>query len=251
MPDPSPFDVVNSAGGSPVFLTCEHAGRAIPRALGDLGIAASEMERHIAYDIGAEQVSLRLSRRLDAALVLQPYSRLVVDCNRPFDATDCIPEVSDGTAIPANAKLNASVRQQRFDGIHQPFHDEIRRLLDKRLTQEKPTVLVSVHSFTPKLLTACKKRPWHIGLLHNRDDKLARQMMTSLNKHAVNLQTEFNEPYAVDDLSDYTIPVHGEKRGIPHVLLEIRNDEIVSSAGQERWAGILAAVLSDIPEGDR
>lgn len=240
--DPPPFEAVNPSGASPVFLTCEHAGRAVPRRIGDLGIAPADMDRHIAWDVGADGLARALSQALDAPLVLQPHSRLVIDCNRPFEAAGCVPEASDGTAVPANAGLNEAERRRRFEEIHQPFHAEISGQLDRR----GHSILVAVHSFTPKLATSGRQRPWHAGLLFNRDDRLARRLMRTLQGRAAGRLLAFNEPYCVDDLSDYTIPVHGERRGIPHILLEIRSDEIADHAGQARWAALLAAALADI-----
>ena len=199
------------------------------------------MERHIAYDLGAEQVARRLSSALEAVLVLQPYSRLVADCNRPEAAPDCIPELSDGTEIHANKDLTAPERRTRFDGIHQPFHDEVQRQLDQR--QSSGAVLIALHSFTPRLRNKGHERPWHVGLLHNRDAGLSRQLMPILGHCDPALKSAYNEPYRVDDFSDYTIPVHGERRGIPHVLIEIRNDLIADASGQDYFAELFATVI--------
>lgn len=239
--DPDPVEIINPGGSSPFVLTCEHAGRAIPSRLGDLGIPAAEMERHIAYDIGAEGLSRCLSALIDAPLALQRYSRLVVDCNRPFEAEDCFPEISDGTVIPANRGLTPSERKQRFDEIHRPLHDAIAALLDDRQRRGTPAILISVHSFTPRLFD--KDRPWHLGLLANRDRSFAEKFMASFAAANPGIVAAHNEPYYVDDISDYTIPVHGERRAIPHVLLEIRNDEISDAEGQAKWASLIAETL--------
>ena len=243
--DPPPLEIVNETGASRVVLSCEHAGRAVPGVLGDLGVPAVEMERHIAYDVGAAPVARQLSHLLDAPLFLQPYSRLVVDCNRPLDAPDCFPEVSDGTPIPANAGLDPTARRQRYDEIHQPFHAAIASQLDARDTAETPAVLIAVHSFTPRLAVNGTDRPWHIGLLHSRDVRFARTMMAALEDHAQDILAAFNQPYTVDDAGDYTIPVHGERRGVANVLLEIRSDLIGTTADQLRWAEVLNTVISD------
>ena len=203
------------------------------------------MERHIAYDVGAAPVARHLSHLLDAPLFLQPYSRLVVDCNRPLEAPDCFPEVSDGTPIPANAGLDPSSRKRRYDEIHQPFHAAIAGQLDARETVGAPMVLIAVHSFTPRLAVNGIDRPWHIGLLHNRDDRFARTMLAGLADRAPDVTAALNEPYTVDDAGDYTIPVHGERRGILNVLLEIRSDLIGVRADQTRWAEVLAVVVGD------
>jgi predicted N-formylglutamate amidohydrolase len=242
--DADPVEVVNPDGSSVVLLVCEHAGREVPSALGDLGLAPTEMDRHIAYDIGAEGLSRRLSSRLDAPLVLQRYSRLVIDCNRPFEAADCIPETSDGTTIPANGNLCQADRMQRFREIHRPFHDAIGRLLDLRRSEGRSTILVTIHSFTARL--ANRDRPWSIGVCSNRDDSFARKFMNRFASANPTILAAHNEPYPVDDLSDYTIPAHGERRALPHVLLEIRNDQIADADGQERWTQYIDEALGGL-----
>jgi predicted N-formylglutamate amidohydrolase len=244
--DPKPVEVVNADGSSAILLVCEHAGRAVPATLGDLGIAAAEMDRHIAYDIGAEGLSRKLSEALDATLVLQRYSRLVVDCNRPFEAVDCVVESSDETAIPVNCNLADMERTQRFEEIHRPFHDAVGRLLDVQQRAGRATVIAAIHSFTPRF--ANKDRPWQIGVCFNRDGRVAEKFMQAFQAAEPAIRAAYNEPYTVDDISDYTIPVHGERRGLPHVLLEVRNDLIADVAGQERWALSIAHALADASE---
>jgi predicted N-formylglutamate amidohydrolase len=241
--DPDPVDIVNRAGVSEFVLTCEHAGRAIAGCLGDLGVSAQDMDRHIAWDIGAEGLSRALASLLDAPLVLQRYSRLIVDCNRPFEAADCFPEVSDGTAIPANRSLSTADRMQRFSEIHEPLHRTIEELLDGRERAGRRTVLISVHSFTPIL--GGFHRPWLLGALANRDASFARAFLHAFSARNADISVALNEPYTVDDMSDYTIPVHGERRRLAHVLLEVRNDQIGDSTGQARWARLLADALRD------
>ncbi|WP_457935430.1 N-formylglutamate amidohydrolase [Mesorhizobium sp. 10J20-29] len=240
--DPDPVETVNSEGTSDFVIICEHAGRMVPALLGDLGVSPEDMSRHIAYDVGAAGLARQLSALLDAPLILQRYSRLVVDCNRPLDAQDCFPEISDGTAIPANVGLTDSERRSRFAEIHQPFHAAIAGLLDRRATLSKPAKLIAVHSFTPRL-TDGPERPWHVGALSNRDPSFADMFLASFRAKNPEVLAASNEPYIVDDLSDYTIPVHGERRGLPHVLLEIRNDLISTESDQDRWARIVAASL--------
>jgi predicted N-formylglutamate amidohydrolase len=240
--DPAPVEVVNPDGRAIMVLTCEHAGRDVPARLLDLGIPAAEMDRHIAYDVGAEGLARKLSAMLGAPLVLQRFSRLVVDCNRPFDAPDCFPAVSDGTRIPANENLTEQQRRQRFAEIHQPFHRAIGGLLDRRAAAASPTILVSIHSFTPQL-AAGAPRPWLLGALSNRDPRFALRFIAIFQAAHPEIACAHNEPYLVDDRTDYTIPVHGEKRGLPHLLLEVRNDLLADDAGQERWSRLLADSL--------
>ncbi len=239
--DPDPVEVVRASGTSPVLLLCEHAGRAVPASLAGLGLDASEMDKHIAWDIGAAATARRLSDLLDAPLVLQRYSRLVIDTNRPLSAPDCIPEISDGTVVPGNAALDDAARQQRYDEIHRPLHDTVAAMLDARAAAGRPGVLVTIHSYTS--VFAGQARPMAAGILYNRDARLAQALDAALTQIAPEAVVALNAPYTVDDASDYAIPVHGEQRGIPHVLIELRNDEVADAAGQQLWAGRLADAL--------
>jgi predicted N-formylglutamate amidohydrolase len=246
--DPEPVEWINSAGPSAIFLTCEHAGRAVPAALGDLGVAPEEMDRHIAYDVGAEGLARFLSERLDAALILQRYSRLVIDCNRPLQAEDCVVALSDGTVVPINADVGDLDRRRRYVEIHQPLHEAIAVALDQRLAGGNPLFLVSVHSFTPVMRSTGAVRDFELGLLYNRDARFAERLADAFGAANPDVTVKLNEPYVVDDVSDYTIPVHGERRGIPHVLLEVRNDLIKDESGQREWAERLAGPLTSAAE---
>ncbi len=241
--DPHPVEVVKPAGASRIVLVCEHAGRAIPAALGDLGLPPEAMERHIAWDIGAEGVARSLSARLDAPLAVQRYSRLVIDCNRPFSAPSLIPETSDGQAVPGNLGLDDAARRRRYDAIHAPFHDRVAELMDRHPAGRR-TVLVTIHSFTPMLTAHPAPRPWHLGLL-SRHKSLAERLMPVLHDLRPGLVAAHDEPYRITDDGDYAIPVHGEARGIEHVMFEIRNDLIATPEGQADWAAFLAAALTE------
>ncbi len=238
--EPHPVSVERIHGQSPFFLTCDHASNRIPEALGSLGLEAADLRRHIAWDIGAAEVSRHLSEQLDATLVLQNYSRLVVDCNRPQESDQLIPLKSERTVIPGNQTLSKSGREQRHREIFLPYHDAITELLDRRL-QQKVTVFVAIHSFTPVYLD--DERPWHIGVLYNDDARMALPMLEQLRAED-GLCVGENEPYRLDH-NDYGIPVHGEGRGIPYVLFEIRQDLVTSKRGQEEWASRLAKQLSN------
>jgi predicted N-formylglutamate amidohydrolase len=238
--EPGPVTFENEAGGSVFFLTCDHAGRAIPRRLGRLGLPEHETLRHIAWDIGIGAVGRRLSRLLDAAVVLQTYSRLVIDCNRDPAVPSSIPEISELTEIPGNHELGKAERAARIDAIFRPYHDAIRAALDRRTAAERATALVALHSFTPVFKGL--SRPWHIAVLFNRDPRLAHALAELLRAEG-DLTVGENEPYAVSDLTDYTVPVHGERRGFPHIEIEIRQDLISEPAGQTAWAERLARLL--------
>jgi predicted N-formylglutamate amidohydrolase len=232
----------NEGGRSPFFLTCDHAGRAIPRRLGSLGLPETELSRHIALDIGALGVAEQLSLRLDAALIAQPYSRLVIDSNRAPEVASSIVEISELTEIPGNRNLSRAEIEARRREIFEPYHRRIVAALDQRLQQGRPTVLIAMHSFTP--IFKGVSRPWQIGVLYNRDARFADIMLDLLRQEG-DLTVGDNEPYAVGDLTDYTIPVHGEQRGIPHVELEIRQDLIANVPGQTAWANRLTRVLAE------
>lgn len=196
------------------------------------------MQRHIAWDVGAAGVSRRLAEQLDATLVLQNYSRLVIDCNRPPDSEQLIPHESERTPIPGNQSLSEIEREQRISEIFLPYHQAIASLLDRR-DAHQPTVFVAVHSFTPVYLG--EARPWHVGVLFNDDRRIATPMLELLRADD-SLCVGENEPYRLDH-NDYGIPVHGEERGILHVLIEIRQDLIASKGGQNEWASRLARDL--------
>lgn len=227
-------------GSSPFVLLADHAGQGIPRALGDLGIGQAELDRHIGWDIGIAGVTRALSRQLDAWAIEQHYSRLVIDCNRPHGSPTLVPAVSDGTVIPANQALAASQRQARIEAIHAPYHAAISSELDRRLAAGQRTALVLLHSFTPVMNDS--PRPWHCGVLYNRDTRLAQALLAALHAEG-DLVVGDNQPYAISDDSDYAANVHGEARGLPYVEIEIRQDLIADAAGQQAWADRLARLL--------
>ena len=242
--DPAPVRVLRPSGGSEFFLTADHAGRAIPRRLANLGLPGSELERHIAWDIGIAGVTERLAQALDATAVLQAYSRLVIDCNRQPDWVSSIPEISELTAIPGNGAIPPAEREARRREIFLPYHQQIAELLEHRKTAGRRTVLVAMHSFTP--VFKGETRSIDIGVLYNRDARLARIMLDLLRAEG-DLAVGDNAPYAITEASDYTVPVHGEGRGLPHVEIEIRQDLIADPVGEAAWAARLARLL---PEAD-
>jgi predicted N-formylglutamate amidohydrolase len=241
--DVPPVLELNSAGRSPFLLTCDHYGRAVPRILCDLGLPASEFERHIAWDVGIAGVAAALSKHLDAQLIAQRYSRLVIDCNRPPAAPSSIPRISEATVIPGNEGLAGAAIEARRRAIFEPYHRRIREAIDRRSRDGIPTALVSLHSFTP--VYAGIARPWHIGALYHRDTTLP-PLLLKLLRAETDLVVGDNEPYAVSDETDYTIPVHGEARGLMNTGIEIRQDLIVDPAGQAQWADRLARIFAEI-----
>src|SRR5713101_4139384 len=229
----------NAASRSPFLLTCDHYGRLLPRSLGDLGLPASEFERHIAWDIGIAGVAEALSTHLDA----HRYSRLAIDCNRPPDAPSSIPRISETTTTPGNEALARDAAETRRRSIFDPYHSRIAEVIDRRGREGIATVLVALHSFTP--VYAGISRPWHIGTLYQRDTRLPPLLLKLLRAES-DLVVGDNEPYAVSDETDYTIPVHGEARGLMNSGIEIRQDLISDPAGQRQWADRLARIFGEI-----
>lgn len=233
----------NAAGRSPFLFTCDHYGRLLPRALGDLGLPPDELVRHIAWDIGISGVAETLAKALDAHLVAQRYSRLVIDCNRPASAPSAIPLISETTTISGNEGLTHEAAALRRSAIFAPYHDRITEVIDQRLAANRPTILVALHSFTP--VYAGIARPWHIGTLYHRDHILPPLLLSALRAEG-DLVVGDNQPYAVSDDTDYTIPVHGEARGLICTGIEIRQDLITDAAGQQQWAERLTRIFSEL-----
>src|ERR1700739_245214 len=233
----------NALGRSPFLLTSDHYGRAIPRSLGDLGLPPSELTRHIAWDLGIAGVADALSKHLGAHLIAQRYSRLVIDCNRPPGVPSSIPRISEATIIPGNEALTRDAAQARREAIFDPYHRRIAEVIEARLRNSMPTVLVSLHSFTP--VYAGIIRPWHIGTLYHRETRLPPLLLKWLRAEP-DLVIGDNEPYAVRDETDYTIPVHGEARGRMNTGIAIRQALLADLTGEMQWAERLANVLGEI-----
>ena len=227
-------------GAGPLLLVCEHASNRLPRSLGTLGLEPADMERHIAFDPGALDVAAGLASRLDAAVFAQRFSRLVVDCNRDPSAPDAIVARAEGTVIPGNDALTQEQRSGRFRDVWEPFHAALSHLLDRRRQAARETVLATIHTFTP--VWHGVQRPWHAGIISTDDRSLAEPVLAALSRDA-SLVVGDNQPYSAKDNVDYTIRRHGKDRGLPHVMIEIRNDLVASPEGQAEWADRLAAVF--------
>jgi predicted N-formylglutamate amidohydrolase len=236
--EPAPVRVANPDGAAPFLLTADHAGRIIPKRLGDLGLGASDLVRHIAWDIGIAGVTTRLAALLDAAAVLQTYSRLVIDCNRQPGVASAFPTISEATAIPGNADLTPEEKAARQAAIFDPYHDAIAAMISAR-GAARP-VYVAMHSFTPVYLG--EARPMQVALLYNRNPALSR-ILAELLRAEGGLTVAENAPYRVSDETDYGVPVHAERGGLDYAEIEIRQDLIADEAGQAEWAARLARLL--------
>jgi predicted N-formylglutamate amidohydrolase len=233
----APALLVNSGGRNSYVLVCEHASNRLPKSLGTLGLPESELQRHIAWDIGAEQVARRLSRLIDAPLVLQRYSRLAYDCNRPPDSADAMPEISETTHIPGNRHLTSDAKLMRTREIYRPFHATVADLLDRRAAEGMRSTVVTIHSFTP--VYKGKPRAVQLGILHDRDTGLAQKLIRSFPT----VDARLNEPYGPEDGVLHTLNLHAAPRGLSHVMIEIRNDFLLDEHGQVEWAERLSGAL--------
>ena len=223
------------------MLACDHASAHIPRRLKSLGLEPRDRLRHIAWDIGAAEVARLLSRHLDAPLFLAGYSRLVVDCNRPLRVADIFAERSEDTAIPGNVGMTAEEKAERASTFYWPYHDALHGFIDPRFKAGTVPVVICVHSFTPVYRGVTRR--WQVGVHYRLDSRLAMLALEGLRRDRELIVGE-NEPYEVTLDEDYTVPVHAERRGLPYVLFEIRQDLISSESGIEAWAHRLAAVLA-------
>jgi predicted N-formylglutamate amidohydrolase len=244
----SQSDAVTVVGGNAscgVVVLCDHASNALPPEYGTLGLNAGELVRHIAYDIGAEGVTRGMARRLGAPAVLSRYSRLLIDPNRGDDDPTLIMRISDGAVVAGNRKLDDGERERRIARVYRPYHAAIRGVIDQCMAAGPPPILVSIHSFTP--LWKAVPRPWHVGILWDKDPRLAVPLLDALGANRM-LVVGDNEPYS-GVLKGDTLWQHGSQRGLAHAIIEVRQDLIATEAGQDDWAGqlsdIVTAILAD------
>ncbi len=240
--DPPPFETLNEEGTAPLLLICDHASCAIPEGLNDLGLSRETLEDHIGWDIGAAAVTRQLSVLMDAPAILAGYSRLLIDCNRPEAAPDLVPPVADGRPIPGNQNLSAEDIAARRAAFFEPYHQEIRYFLDKFETGGLVPLLAAIHSFTPAMTSDDEDRPWEISICWDRDGRVALPMLAALREEGHRVGE--NQPYGFDPLSDFAIPEYGLGRGLPHILVELRNDQVRDAAGVAAWSARLAHHLT-------
>lgn len=238
--DPPAYAVYNEKGATPLLLLCDHASKAVPKALGDLGIGEAELSRHIGWDIGGLDAAIELSTVLDTPLVASGYSRLVIDCNRWPGGEGSTPEVSDGTPVPANRNLTQQDIDRRAEACFWPYHREVDRRLDRMTAEGGAAALLVVHSFTPEM--AGFKRPWHVGVLWNDDARLPEPLLAELRRDA-SLMVGDNEPYSARASYEYTLNAHARPRKLPHCSIEIRQDLIATPEEARAWARRLAPAI--------
>ena len=241
--DPDPVEVVNASSQVPLLLLCEHAGCAIPKSLKNLGLDKATLSSHRGYDIGAETLARKLAQSINAPLILQRYSRLVIDPNRPPGSSESIPEISDGIEISANKNLDFNEKEARRRAIFDPMDQAIKATFD---SSERKAAF-SIHSYTPVL--AGHEREWNAGFLSRKSLSTAKSLIKSVAQMRPDLNLEINQPYQIDDETDWFIPQHAETRQLPHCLIEIRNDQISDETGVSEWVKLLAEALNDLMKG--
>jgi predicted N-formylglutamate amidohydrolase len=246
--DPPPFEVVNSQGAARLVLFSDHAGRAIPQRLGTLGLKQDELDQHIGWDIGIAKLARKLAVALDAPAVLCGYSRLVIDCNRRLDDPTSIAQESDRIVVPGNRGLTDADRQARQAAIFRPYHTAVADVIARKRREGPEPAILSLHSFTPRMNGFA--RPWHIGILWNRDPRLPVPLMARLMREE-GVVVGDNEPYSGKDEHGYSVIAHAEKIGLPHGLIEMRQDLIGDDAGVARWSETLIRVLRDVLADER
>ena len=242
--DPPPYQILNELGEGKVLLVGDHASNTIPAHMDQLGLDDATLQQHIAYDIGTHKLITHLSQHLDAPAVLAGYSRLVVDLNRSLEDATSMPEISDNTLIPGNQNLTAEHRQQRIHSFFTPYRQAIEAMLHRFKDRDIVPAFISIHSFTPEM--AGFVRPWHCGILWDKDPRIPVPLMDNLRAHPEAFNIGDNEPYSGKHPADYTIDHHAEAAGLPHVSIEIRQDLVNTEDGAERWATILDDALRDI-----
>lgn len=241
--EPAPFEVINPHGDAPAILICDHASNRIPRSLRQLGVSDEVLQQHVAYDLGSAAVARQLSKLMNAPLWRSNYSRMIIDCNRFPDDPTSIPAMSDGIAIPGNQQLTDEKVTQRAEEFFYPYHEQIAAGIDAKQNTGVIPVMVSVHSFTP--FFAGHERPWHVGVLWGDDGRIAQPLIHRLRRYP-HLCIGDNEPYNAREPVGYSMITHGEEPGLPHLLLEIRQDLITDREGIDHWASFIHGELKEV-----
>jgi len=241
------FDTFGAFGETPIFFFCDHATASIPREYHSLGLDERFLRTHIAHDIGAKDLTLSLAATFKARALCSDFSRLLVDPNRSMDRADHIPEVSDGIEVPGNKGLSAVDREERITRFFEPYHLALAEEIDAARRAFDDPLLVSVHSFTPRLHVAHEDRPWHLGVLWAHDEPTARGFIKAAGVHAPHLRVGDNEPYDARGFN-YTVDRHIKPLGARHLTLEVRQDLLQDEAGAKDMSRLLAAAIGDLME---
>ena len=212
------YQIYKPNGKNRIILICDHASNYIPSAYKNLGLKKNQIQRHIGWDIGAAAVAKKLSINLDATLIMSGYSRLLIDCNRPFGVSEAFIKRSENTVIPGNLKLTKKEKKYRAKKFCIPYRNKIDKIIKFRIKKNIIPIIVSIHSFTP--IYNGKSRPWHLGLLYRREKRIFSLLKKELRKDK-STNIGINEPYKCNLNGDFSIPYFAELNGLPCILLEI------------------------------
>jgi predicted N-formylglutamate amidohydrolase len=237
------FDIINSSGDANIVLICEHASNHIPQRHNNLGLSAEQLKLHIAWDIGIAEVTKKLAHTLNAPAILARFSRLLIDANRALDQKGLIPERSDNIEIPGNQNLSQKDISHRINKYYTPFHQKTDQLIQLKAKNVNAPLIINMHSFTPVMNGT--QRPWQIGMLWNKDPRIAQVLIKTLTEKGFNVGD--NQPYSGQKLN-HTMNTHGTNHGFAHVNIEIRQDEIDHIEGVKKWSTIIAEELLMVRE---
>ena len=247
--DPAPFRIENQKGKAQCLIVCDHASNRIPEALGTLGLSKKDREKHIAWDPGTEVIGRYLSEQLDAPAYFSTFSRIVVDVNRGANSPECMRETYDHVPVPGNTNLSRAEKKQRIDEIFNPYHKNLAKQVQRFLKKKRVPMIISVHSFTPEM--DGYRRPWHIGILWNKEDDIALKLVDNLRAQNPTMIVGENEPYSLkaENLTKNTIGTHAESKGLPYVIVEFRQDLVKTKRDALKWGKIfldaMAPILAD------
>lgn len=244
--EPAPYRIENTKGKAPILIVCDHASNRVPRALKDVGLSKADLGKHIAWDPGTEDIGRYMSEKLDATGFFACYSRIVVDVNRGERSPECMREVSDHIHVPGNKGLSAAEKRQRLDEIFWPYHRALAAQIKTYRKKKIVPLIVSLHSFTPEM--EGYKRPWHIGVLWNKEETIARRLVAELRAKNPDMVVGENEPYTLKqaNLTKNTIKTHAEDSGLPYVIVEFRQDLVGTKRGALKWGRIFLEALAPI-----
>lgn len=237
--DADSYRVIGGDATRGVIVLCDHARNAFPPGYGTLGMPEAQLQRHIAYDIGAEAITERVAAALGAPALLTKFSRLLIDPNRGADDPTLIMRLSDGAIIPGNKDVDAAERERRIARFHRPYHTAIGKVIDQCLAAGVAPLLLSLHSFTESWKGV--PRPWHVGILWDKDPRLARPLLDGFHARGEFIVGD-NQPYK-GCLRGDTMWQHGTERGLAHAIIEYRQDLVRDAGGQERWADLTIDIL--------
>ena len=249
------FKIVNNSSNRPLLLICDHASNYIPPTYQKLGLTADQLKEHIAWDIGAAEITLQISEILNSVAILSGISRLIVDANRDPSDQKSAPEISDNITITGNKDLTKINRENRLKKYFWPYHNAIKKQIDYFEEKLDPynniPIIFSIHTFTQVMrLVDAKKRPWDVGVLWNRDPRVADILIRELTKHKDNLIVGDNQPYSGKEFY-YTLDYHAGGRGIPHCAIEIRQDLVNTPEGINYWATLISKILNNILDNSK